>query len=113
MPNYEDMEERERPTGRSDIPTPSELSEFLHLVRFFVLLLIALILLAACALLPIVVAEKASPWLGLVMAAGGFWVWSRFGPRPGPGLVPGALCVSGFAAIVVSFVTCAVLAVRG
>jgi hypothetical protein len=45
----------------------------------------------------------------LVVAAGGFWIWSRFVPRPLPGVAVGAPMPLGFAAITGSFIACAII----
>lgn len=69
-------------------------------------------LLAACIVIPIVVAVAVNPWIGMLAGIGSFLAWSRFGPRPMPGFLSGALCLWGFAAIAGSFVSCGVVAVR-
>jgi hypothetical protein len=71
-----------------------------------------LLLIAACTLSPGVASALVSPWLGVLLAAGAFWVWGRLGPRPCPGLLPGCLCLWGFAAILASFLACLALGVR-
>jgi hypothetical protein len=91
----------------------SELSEARELACFLGELGLVFLLGAACVLAPLVAALTVSPWLGMALAAGSFGVWGRFGPRPCPGLLPGCLCLWGFAAILGSFVACSVVAVRG
>lgn len=90
----------------------SEPSACWEAARFLASLSTILVLMAACAVAPLVVAVVVSPWLGLLVAAGGFWVWGRFGPRPCPGLLPGLLCLWGVAAILGAMIACAVLVVR-
>ncbi len=88
-------------------------SPFRELTVFFAKVVAAGLLAAGCALAPIIGSALLSPWLGMLLAVSGFWVWSRFGPRPSPGLLHGLMCLWGFAAILGSFVTCSLQAVRG
>lgn len=70
------------------------------------------LLAAGCVMVPVAVAVLVSPWLGLLLSVGSFWVWARLGPRPFPGFLPGIICLWGFAAITGTFIGCAALAVR-
>jgi hypothetical protein len=53
----------------------SEPSACWDVAYFLAGLLAVFVLMAACAVIPLLVAVLASPWLGLVVAAGGCWVW--------------------------------------
>ena len=90
-------------------PEPSPARE---LASFVGRLALVGLLAAGCSLAPFAAAIFIRPWLGMVMAVGAFYVWGRFGPRPFPGLLPGLLCLGGHAAILGSFLWCAILAVR-
>lgn len=68
---------------------------------------------AGCVLAPLSIAVHVSPWLGMVTAVGAAGIWARFGPRPFPGLLPGVMCLAGFAAILGALLACVGLAVRG
>jgi hypothetical protein len=93
-------------------PTPSP-SAFRELAVLVAELAAVLLLMQVCALVPVVASVLVSPWLGMVLAAGAFWVWGRLGPRGFPGQLPGCLCICGFGAILGSFIACLVLGVRG
>jgi hypothetical protein len=90
-------------------PEPSAARE---LASFFAGLAVVVLLAAACTLAPLA-AMVFSPWFGVAVAVGSLWVWGRFGPRPCPGLLPGTLCLWGYAAIFGSLLGCVALAVRG
>lgn len=75
------------------------------------LVLVAL-LAGVCVLAPIAAAILLSPWFGVALAVASFWVWSRLGPAPMPGFLPGILCLWGHAAILGALVNCVALAVR-
>jgi hypothetical protein len=70
------------------------------------------LLATGCALAPLVAAVVVSPWIGVVVAFGSFWIWARVGPPPCPGFLSGILCTWGHGAILGSLVACAALAVR-
>jgi hypothetical protein len=73
---------------------------------------LVILLAAACVLTPGAAAVLVSPWLGVALAIGSFWVWRRLGPRPFPGLLPGCLCLCGVQAILGSFLACLLLAIQ-
>lgn len=66
----------------------------------------------ACTLVPVFAANVLSPWAGVPVAVGSFWVWSRLGPPPSPGFLNGVLCLWGYAAILGSMIACIARAVR-
>jgi hypothetical protein len=100
-------------SARAPQPDPAPPpAAFRELALFLAKLAAVLLLAAVCTQVPLVVSVLVSPWLGVLLAAGAFWVWGRLGPRPYPGLLPGCLCLWGFAAILGSFIACLILAVR-
>ena len=68
---------------------------------------LTLALLAACVGGPLLAGRWLHPWAGMGVGGGALVVWVHFGPRPMPGLLPGALAVSGLAAIIAAMVVCA------
>lgn len=81
--------------------------------KFLLALVVTLLFLMACAAAPLIAANLVSPWLGLIVATGSFWVWLRFGPPPMPGFLSGIVCTSGVFAIIGSFVICVILLIGG
>lgn len=90
-----------------DESDPSFAREMIEIVGQLTLTAVVVV---ALALAPILVTLLLNKWAGVPVAIGAFWVWSRIGPRPMPGLVNGALCVAGYEAILGSLIACIVLA---
>ena len=90
-------------------PEPSTARESAEIL---VGLLLVALLAGVCVLTPIATAALLNPWVGVPVAVGSFWVWSRFGPPPMPGFLSGTLCLWGHGAIFGSLVACVVLGVR-
>jgi hypothetical protein len=70
------------------------------------------LLVAACAAAPVAAATLVSPWVGVLLAAGGFWLWTHLGPRPCPGYLSGLLCIWGSVIILGTFAACLILALE-
>lgn len=89
-----------------------ELSTACALAELSGKLVLVALLAGVCVLAPIAAAVLLSPWFGAALAVASFWVWSRLGPAPMPGFLPGIMCLWGHAAIFGALVNCVVLAVR-
>ncbi len=90
-----------------DEPDPSFAREMIEIVGQLALTAVVIV---ALALAPIPVMLLLNKWAGVPVAIGAFWVWSRVGPPPMPGLANGALCLGGYAAILGSLIACIALA---
>lgn len=64
------------------------------------------LILAACVFVPAVACALIHPLLGVILAFGSFWTWAKLGPKPMPGLLPGTVCLLGYAAILAGFLVC-------
>ena len=100
------MPDVETPAGP---PTPppearESLIDFALLAAFFVFPIL-------CVAAAGTAAARVSPWIGVVIAAGGLWSWRRFGPQPSPGFVAGLVCIWGWMAILGVLLACLARAV--
>lgn len=64
-----------------------------------------------CLCVPFLVSVLLGEWIGMVAALAAFLFWGKFGPPPSPGIVSGALCVTGYGLILVLFLWNLVIAV--
>jgi hypothetical protein len=86
-------------------PKPSELREtFLALLGFTLALLLAV----ACVSAPVMASRLLGPWGGALVSVGSLLAWAWIGPRPMPGLVPGAICIAGYGCISAVGIACMV-----
>ena len=81
-------------------------------LKFFAAIVAALLFAAACHAVPLIVAVHINPWLGVVVSFASFQFWSRVGPPPGPGFVPGILCTLGYMLIATALLGCVFLGLR-
>lgn len=84
----------------------------LKLAQLFGALALVATMLTACVGVPIIVAKRFSPVLGIVASAASLLMWQRFGPRPMPGFLSGILCTAGYVAILATALVCAVACFR-
>jgi hypothetical protein len=89
-----------------------ETSSARYMAEFLGGLLLVVLLACVSVLAPLAMAIYVSPSVGVLVAVGSFWVWSRIGPPPMPGFLSGILCLGGHAAILGSMISCAALALR-
>jgi hypothetical protein len=98
--------------NETPLPTPAGAERLgCALVIFYVAAVFLVV--AVLAFIPAVVAALVNPWLGPVAAVGSLWVWSRIGPQPFPGFLPGTLSVFGYSALLGSLIGTVVFAIWG
>ncbi|WP_088253816.1 hypothetical protein [Fimbriiglobus ruber] len=83
-----------------------------EILAFTVYLSLIFLFIVACALASVSASILVSPWLGVVVSIGSFWVWAKLGPPPMPGFLNGLLCIWGFAALSATFLFCVALVLR-
>lgn len=93
-------------------PDHSESSTTWEITGFLAKLVVILILLALCCLGPVIAAFLVHPWLGALLVPASFWAWGRYGPPAFPGLLPGALYLTGFTAVLAAAVCCFFIVIR-
>ena len=86
---------------------PDESGDFFGCLLSLASLLAVFWIITAFSIVPLQLSIRVSPWLGMLVAAIGCWVWVKFYPS-GPGMLTGMLCVVGAFANVVSFAESAV-----
>jgi hypothetical protein len=75
-------------------------------------LAVVCLLAAACSLAPVAAAALGSPGSGILLAAGGLWVWGQIGPSPSRSFLSGIVCILGFAATLGALLACILLTVN-
>jgi len=96
----------------SEPPQAESASESWEFARIVVLLLATAAAFVGLQLLSMYLVRHVSPWLGVVVWVGAFFVWRKLAPRPYRVLLHGCVTLGGFVFILAGFVDSTVVLVR-